>query len=62
MSIGNPDKGYCPACGKGITEPATICDHYKKWTFDECNGCSGDCEDAKEGVKCPRCGFLAKDE
>ena len=61
MSIGNPDRGYCPACGKGIMEPASICDHYKKWAKDECDGCTDDCEKVIEGAKCNKCGYITKD-
>lgn len=54
--------GSCPACGKGITEPAEWCPH----TDQECepNMCpvSEGCFSAVAAVKCPKCGWIKKEE
>lgn len=64
MSIGNPDIGYCPACGKGILEPAEIChrDRTPTQCAYPCDMKASDCGFYQEGVYCSKCGYIGFDE
>lgn len=64
VSIGNPETGYCPACNKGILEPAEICVEANKECVDYCGGCPQECRTSGElidGIICPKCGYISTD-
>lgn len=57
----NPDGYNCPACHRGLLEPADYCPVNRE-------ECSKDCPDyeycfeAQDGVKCNRCDYIARDK
>jgi len=54
--------GMCPACGKGITEPADWCPEYSRECESDHCLIGEKCGQMLPAVKCPRCGWIQKEE
>jgi hypothetical protein len=54
--------GMCPACGKGITEPADWCPEYSIECFPSHCLAGEKCGQMVPAVRCPRCGWIKKEE
>lgn len=64
MSIGNPDKGFCPSCRRGLMEPIEVCVSINEECSDACDYTPAQCKHTGhlvEGAKCSDCGYITKE-